>query len=616
MKTFSFTAIIAAFLFICTNGIQAQTKPTSPANINQFEMINQLHSNLPPEIKQPFDAKKHQLPQGFENFINPKTWKVKQLKSEMEGTQLLDSTITEKWDTLTNQWVVRGKTVIIYDAIGNQTSKREWTGDEFFYEYSFDAKGNVIMSIPYLWDSYYDNWIPFYRRYRDSPIPITKREYAYDANGNMTLDIEYGLESTNQWVYSKKWEFAFDENGKQTLESGYDWDATTSQWIGKDGYPKSETTYDTNGSMTLKISYNWDYEANLWYADHKEESTYDANGKITLRTGSQWNYNTNQWNATWKEETAYNENGNQKISISYSWDKTTSQWVEGDKNKYESTFDVNGNLTLYVGYEWDKTTSKWISASKYEYTYDENGKQTLESYYVWVRTTNLWVNNSKRECTYDVNGNQTLLSVYTWDAPTNQWIGFGKVEQRYDVHGNQILYSSYVWDATSQWRVYNKEESTYDAKGNGTLYAKYNWYYYINQLVGFGEKYEWTYEDNGRMTLCFQYNWDTITSKWIDNTKTTYYYSDHNITNISQTLETQLRVYPNPATNKISIATNSNLQGETTVCIFNMNGAILKQEKFQSQNLIEMDLSAMAKSIYLLQIQTKAGVENKKLVVQ
>ena len=86
------------------------------------------------------------------------------------------------------------------------------------------------------------------------------------------------------------------------------------------------------------------------------------------------------------------------------------------------------------------------------------------------------------------------------------------------------------------------------------------------------------------------------------------------VENIS--LESTFTVYPNPATNKINIATNSNLQGETTICIFNMNGAILQQEKFQSQNLIEMDVSAMAKGIYLLQMQTKAGVESKKLVVQ
>jgi len=80
--------------------------------------------------------------------------------------------------------------------------------------------------------------------------------------------------------------------------------------------------------------------------------------------------------------------------------------------------------------------------------------------------------------------------------------------------------------------------------------------------------------------------------------------------------ESTFTVYPNPATNKISIETHGNLLGETTICIFNINGALLQQEKFQSQNLIEMDVSAMAKGIYLLQIQTKAGVESKKLVVQ
>jgi len=81
-------------------------------------------------------------------------------------------------------------------------------------------------------------------------------------------------------------------------------------------------------------------------------------------------------------------------------------------------------------------------------------------------------------------------------------------------------------------------------------------------------------------------------------------------------LESTFTVYPNPATNKISIENHSNLQGETNICIFNMNGALLQQEKFQSQNLIEMDVSTIAKGIYLIKIQTKAGVETKKLVVQ
>jgi photosystem II stability/assembly factor-like uncharacterized protein len=80
--------------------------------------------------------------------------------------------------------------------------------------------------------------------------------------------------------------------------------------------------------------------------------------------------------------------------------------------------------------------------------------------------------------------------------------------------------------------------------------------------------------------------------------------------------ESSFSIYPNPATNKISIATSSNLQGETTICIFNMNGALLQQEKFQSQNLIEMDVSALAKGFYLVKIQIRKGIETKKLVVQ
>jgi len=81
-------------------------------------------------------------------------------------------------------------------------------------------------------------------------------------------------------------------------------------------------------------------------------------------------------------------------------------------------------------------------------------------------------------------------------------------------------------------------------------------------------------------------------------------------------LESTFNINPNPATNKISIATNSNLQGETTICIFNMNGAILQQNKFKNQNLIELDVSALAKGIYLVKIQTSKGIEAKRLVVQ
>jgi hypothetical protein len=79
---------------------------------------------------------------------------------------------------------------------------------------------------------------------------------------------------------------------------------------------------------------------------------------------------------------------------------------------------------------------------------------------------------------------------------------------------------------------------------------------------------------------------------------------------------TPFKCYPNPTTNKIWIETNSNLQGETAICIFSINGALLKQEIFQNQNLIEMDVSAFVKGIYVLKIQTEREIVSQKLVVQ
>ncbi len=75
-------------------------------------------------------------------------------------------------------------------------------------------------------------------------------------------------------------------------------------------------------------------------------------------------------------------------------------------------------------------------------------------------------------------------------------------------------------------------------------------------------------------------------------------------------------IYPDPATNKITISTNRTFPGETRISIFSTSGQQLVQARFQNQNKFEMDISALKKGIYLLKIQTNAGIETKKLVVQ
>jgi hypothetical protein len=75
-------------------------------------------------------------------------------------------------------------------------------------------------------------------------------------------------------------------------------------------------------------------------------------------------------------------------------------------------------------------------------------------------------------------------------------------------------------------------------------------------------------------------------------------------------------IYPNPATNKITISTSRVLPGETIISITSISGQQLQRARFHNQNKFEMDVSTLSKGIYLVKIQTNTGIETKKLVIQ
>jgi S-formylglutathione hydrolase len=86
--------------------------------------------------------------------------------------------------------------------------------------------------------------------------------------------------------------------------------------------------------------------------------------------------------------------------------------------------------------------------------------------------------------------------------------------------------------------------------------------------------------------------------------------------NIEENSKEEVKIYPNPANNTISIITTGKSQGETLISIFSINGRLILRDKFQYQDRFEMDVSNVSKGIYLLRIQNTEGVETQKLVLQ
>jgi hypothetical protein len=75
-------------------------------------------------------------------------------------------------------------------------------------------------------------------------------------------------------------------------------------------------------------------------------------------------------------------------------------------------------------------------------------------------------------------------------------------------------------------------------------------------------------------------------------------------------------IYPNPASDKITISDIRKLTEEININIFNITGEQVIHEKFRNQTRIEMDVSILPKGMYLVKIQAKSLIESKKLVIQ
>jgi uncharacterized HAD superfamily protein len=585
MRTFFLTSVIAVQLICTAIGIQAQNQSA----INPRMDVEHLQGNTMPEMGHAFGDntrfKANQMQEGIESIENLKTGKGKQFRSELGDTQLLDSTIAETWDTLTNQWVNSSKEEIIY--FGNKTfhdfyfwdaDSSQWlSNNNIKEEFTYDVDGNIL------------NFNFIYVRCNPAfcCCILHKDEYGYDTSGNITLESYYEWnESSNQWVGINKSEYTYAGNGEIASFNYFIWDRTTSKWV---NIFKNECVYDNNGYQTSFCEYEWDTISNQWVGYSKYENTYDGSGKISIQYRYLWDKTTSNWSSLLRYIYEYDTKDSitVKTGYGYLWDKSTSQWVISYKE--ENTYDTNGNKTSYSYCTWDKATGKWVGylnghgfGPKEEWTYDSNGNIILYIFFGWDNGDTDWVRKGKEEYNYDENWNKTLEIYYAWDANTSQWLGWMKYERNFNSNGNKTLEIYYGWDAnTSQWVVFSKN------------------------------KQEYTYDSNGNMTLEIYYDWNAATSQWIANSKTTYYYSDHSITNIPKTPETHLTVYPNPAREFIVFDLTTTRES-AVLTIYDIHGKKVIEQRLNESH--QVSISHLTKGLYLYRLDDGMTIYTGKVI--
>jgi hypothetical protein len=82
---------------------------------------------------------------------------------------------------------------------------------------------------------------------------------------------------------------------------------------------------------------------------------------------------------------------------------------------------------------------------------------------------------------------------------------------------------------------------------------------------------------------------------------------------VTPTADFALTVFPNPAKEQLNIRTE-NAQIET-VSMFNINGQLVKQMNNVNANLQNISVAELPQGVYMLQVRTDKGVENRRVVV-
>ncbi len=72
----------------------------------------------------------------------------------------------------------------------------------------------------------------------------------------------------------------------------------------------------------------------------------------------------------------------------------------------------------------------------------------------------------------------------------------------------------------------------------------------------------------------------------------------------------EINIYPNPATNEITIETKE----KGIIKIYNVLGEMLIETKDTSTSSVTIDVSGLAKGIYFMEIKTEKGIINKKII--
>lgn len=437
---------------------------------------------------------------------------------------------------------------------------------------------------------------------------------------NSTTQLLYNKKDT-YWVhdstynyngFGSEWELGYRERFISSELSGdtsisiymrHSWNEANQSWINKDTIVSKG-----NDSGYQNIEWPWNSQSQEW-ADTSRFYSFDENYNTILFVYKNWDYAINEFNWGFKDVFTYDDNGIKTNKLEYNLDLGMNAWV--NNSFYTFTYDENENMIQTLVEQWDAVENDWVNFRLILFTYDEYDNQTQQLEQNWDVGLNDWANGGLWMDSYNENNLKIEQLFQYWDFGNDDWLNSSISFYTYDEEWKLTQVFNQQWNIDNEDWVDNYI-NTYTYNNNESLLHLFSQYWNdeLSQWINSSQSL-YHYNEAGIQTQVFSQTWDELISEWKNGWKYDYFWSEHEISNIDQTQNATINIYPNPASNKIILSGNIPFENEI-VLMFNSIGRLIKTTQLNFQN--EIDISDLQKGIYIIQIQTSNRNIIRKLI--
>lgn len=268
----------------------------------------------------------------------------------------------------------------------------------------------------------------------------------------------------------------------------------------------------------------------------------------------------------------------------------------------EKTYNENDNILTET--HQSLFGNAWQMTMKFIFTYDDkNNILTLEKQnWNGIKLTNKLMSFFS----YDIQNNLKTQIDKNWNG--NDWVEKNRYTYTYNEQNRPLTDLVEIMN-NNEWKYESQSLLNYDVNNNLAKVIDQDWIEnrWINTRTSLN-----TYNSSNKLISSSDKDWDLDGITVISGDSTHLYYSElpNNILIIK---EDNIYVFPNPSAGKINVYANDIIYN---VKIYRLTGELIYTKFNINANSVKINLTNIQTNVYVLKIEQKNKIVNKKIVLQ